>query len=95
MTMTLPAQVRVPAGVAFQQVGDEVVLLHLKTGVYWGLNPTGALIWEGIVQHGKVARILAHLRERYDAPEEQLVSTVGALLTQLSEEGLVVLDPAN
>lgn len=92
--MALPVSVRANSDVVSQQVGDEVVLLNLKTGVYWGLNPTGATIWGEIVEHGDVRRILERLREQYEATDDQLVTAISELLTHLSKEGLVVLDDA-
>jgi hypothetical protein len=44
--MALPGWVRASDDVVSQLLGDEMVLLNLKTGVYWGLNRTGdAIQW--------------------------------------------------
>ena len=32
----------------FSKVGDEAVILHLVNATYYGLDPTGVLIWEGL-----------------------------------------------
>ena len=90
--MVLPASVRVSDEVVSQLLGEEMILLNLKMGVYWGLNRTGAVIWQEIVRHGDVRKILTALRERYDAPEEQIASAVENLLAQLLKERLVVTD---
>lgn len=90
--MNVPASVRVNVDVVSQQLGDEVILLNLKTGVYWGLNRTGAAIWQEIEDHGDVQRILATLQDRYDASEQRIVSLVRELLAQLLKEGLLVIN---
>ncbi|MBI4564964.1 MAG: PqqD family protein [Planctomycetes bacterium] len=35
--------------VTYQEVGDEVVVLDLKSGRYFGLNRTAGFIWIGLV----------------------------------------------
>ena len=42
---TLTAEVRANDEVLFQELHGEGVLLNLKTGVYFGLDPVGARIW--------------------------------------------------
>lgn len=92
--MRLPASVRSAKDVVSQQVGDEAILLNLKTGVYWGLNSTGAVIWQQMQRTSSVARIIAALQDEFDAPEGELRAAFGSLLAELSREGLVVLDDA-
>jgi hypothetical protein len=90
--MNPPSSVRVHIDVVSQQLGDEVVLLNLKTGVYWGLNKTGAAFWQEIEKDGDVQRVLAALQERYDASEPQIAQAVRELVAQLLKEGLLVVD---
>jgi hypothetical protein len=78
--------------VVFQKLGDESVLLNLRTGVYWGLNPTGALIWDEIVRHGDLARAVATLQENFEGSPAEMRATVQSLIGDLSREGLVVED---
>lgn len=93
--MNLPVSVRVSGEVLSQRLGDEVVLLNLQTGVYWGLNRTGAAVWQELENHGDVQRMLAALQQRYDASEKQIVSAARELLAQLLKEGLLVIDGPN
>lgn len=90
--MNRPLHVRASPDVVYQKIGDEAVLLNLRTGVYWGLNRTGAVIWEGITKHGDVPRIVTALQREFAGTEEQMASAVHSLLDELSREGLVVLD---
>ena len=86
------AAVRICAEVVSQHVGDELIILNLQTGIYWGLNETGAAIWDQIAHHGDVRKSIRALRGRYDASEEQLTKAVEGLIAQLMKEGLVVND---
>lgn len=87
-------RVRAHPDVVFQKLGDESVLLNLRTGVYWGLNPTGAVIWDEIVRHGDPARTAEALRAKFAGEPSQMNSSVQQLLQSLSREGLVIVDEA-
>ena len=91
----LLASVRVHSDVVSQTLGEEVVLLNLKTGVYWGLNRSGAVIWSELAKHGDVQKTLGVLRDRYEASEEQLSSALEMLLAQLLKEGLLIPDDSS
>ena len=58
--------------VVFRELGDEAVLLNLRTGTYFGLDPVGANIWRLIVQHGSLARVLEAMLEEYEAEPQTL-----------------------
>lgn len=92
--MGLPSIVRAAKDVVSQQVGEEAILLNLKTGVYWSLNSSGAAVWQQMQKTASVPRIIAALQAEFDASEAELRAAVGALLAELSREGLVVLDDA-
>jgi hypothetical protein len=34
-----------------EQFGDDLVVLHLGTGQYFGFNTSAALIWKGLINH--------------------------------------------
>jgi hypothetical protein len=94
--MSRGVTVRAHPDVVFQKLGDEAVLLNLRTGVYWGLNPTGAKVWDHIVKHGvkrdEVGAVVAALRQEFAGSDAEMGATVQSLLEELSREGLVVLD---
>ncbi|MCZ3364275.1 MULTISPECIES: PqqD family protein [Methanobacterium] len=71
-------------------VEDEVVILGLKDGVYYGLNPVGAFIWNNINQEPKtMAEIRDAVLEEYDVSEEVCEKDLMELLTELSDKGLI------
>lgn len=81
---------RVSPDVVAQDLGDGLVLLNLRTGIYWGLNSTGAAIWRGIENHDGVEKICRQLRAEFDGSEEEFVSAVHALLSELAAQELIV-----
>ena len=73
-------------------VEDEVVILGLKDGVYYGLNPVGAFIWNLIQKPKTVAELRDAVLEEYDVSEEVCNSDLQELITELSDKGLVEVE---
>lgn len=72
---------------------EEVVILEMKSGVYFGLGSVGARIWELLREPGTAHEIQARLVAEYDVnPETGLQDTL-ALLEELRCAELVkILD---
>ena len=63
---------------------DEVVILSLKTGEYYGLDPVGAEIWSFVQQPRKVAEVRDGLLSRYDGvTPEDCTAQVLSLLEEM------------
>ena len=75
-------------------VEDEVVILGLKDGVYYGLNPVGAFIWSLIQKPKTVAEIRDAVLEEYDVKKEVCENDLMELLTELSDKGLIEVEDA-
>ena len=71
------------------ELDQEAAILDMKTGVYYGLDPVGARIWELIQQPQTVAEIVAQLLDEYDVDQEQVTTDVIMLLSQLQERELI------
>ncbi len=80
---------RIPANVAVQKVADEMVILDLDSGRYYGLDEVGARIVEILQEHGTTEAVLAALEAEYDASRETLQADLKTLLKRLEENGLV------
>jgi len=70
-------------------LGKETVLLHLKTGAYYGLNAVGARIWNLIQEPRTVSEVRDAIVGEYDVEPERCERDVLALLKRLTREGLV------
>ena len=74
------------------RVDNEAALLNLKTGVYYGLDPMGAYIWELIKQPVRVGELEATLQEDYENIDAEIVANdLRVFLEQMLEAGLVEL----
>jgi hypothetical protein len=68
---------------------DEVAIVHVKAGVYYGLDPVGARIWELLETPRSVRAIRDTLLAEYQVDPERCESDLLTLLTALREAGLV------
>ncbi|NJM71420.1 MAG: PqqD family protein [Scytonema sp. RU_4_4] len=70
-------------------LGGEVVILNLKSGVYHGLNEVGAKIWNFIQQPKAVKDIKQKLLEEYEVESEVCIGDILALLEELKAVELI------
>jgi hypothetical protein len=70
-------------------LGDEVVILNLTNGVYYGLGPIGARIWDLIQEPKAVNEIQDALLDEYEVDIERCERDLLALLEELVAENLV------
>ena len=73
----------------FSKLADEIVLLSLNEGIYYGLNPVGADIWELIQAPMSVEAIRDQIVVKYDVDAERCEREILALLHELQQHGLV------
>ena len=68
---------------------DEVAIVHVKAGVYYGLDPIGARVWELIRTPRSVRAIRDALLAEYQVETERCETDLIALLLTLREAELV------
>ena len=68
---------------------NEVAIVHVTAGVYYGLDPVGARIWELIKTPRSVRSIRDALLAEYEVEPDRCESDLLALLRDLREVGLV------
>ncbi len=73
----------------FSKLDDEIVILALKDGIYYGLNPVGARIWEFIQEPRRIEELRDALLKEYDVPPEQCERESIALICDLQKHGLI------
>lgn len=67
----------------------EAVILNLSSGVYFGLDPVGARVWELLQERRTVGDICATMRGEFDVEPERCERELMDLLEQMRTEGLV------
>ncbi len=70
----------------------ETILLHMTSGLYYGLNDVGVKIWTLIQTPKTVADLRQTLLNDYDVTSEDCDRELKELLTSLSEAELISLE---
>lgn len=87
--MNLRDSVVIPKHVMARQVGQETVILDLRTGVYFGLDEVGAQIWQLMADGKTLQAICDELLARYDTTRGQAEADVLRLSDELHRSGLI------
>ena len=73
--------------------GGEVVIMHVKNGLYYALDATGAAIWSAIESPKSIADICSNLGQKFNVSKHQCLADVEEFLTAIQKEGLVQITP--
>ncbi|MGH7770354.1 MAG: PqqD family peptide modification chaperone [Candidatus Binatia bacterium] len=67
----------------------EAVILNLKSGVYFGLDPVGGRVWSLIQEPKTVGAVVEALLQEYDVESSRCEADVLALLEELANRALL------
>lgn len=70
---------------------DEEVILHLESGVYYGLNAVGAALWAHVQSPTSVRAVCDRLQATFDVERDRLEQDVLRVLREMHDEDLVRL----
>lgn len=76
------------------KLGSEVVILNLNSGVYYGLDPVGARIWELLQNAQPLTAIRDQIVREFDVEPQRCEQDLVDLLKQMESEGLIKVNPA-
>ena len=73
----------------YSEIKEEGVILSLRNGKYYGVNPVGVTIWQAIQSPATLTQIQAAVTREYDVDEETCRREVLTFLEQMVNEELV------
>jgi hypothetical protein len=79
-------------GLAWQQVGDESVVLDLQSSVYYSGNPSGTVLWQRLVDGATIEQLVDALTGGFEVTPEQARGDVLDFLDELRAGGLLLAD---
>lgn len=88
---TLASRVRVNENVLIQELQGEAVLLHLDSGIYFGLDPVGTRMWQLIAEHERLADVAGAIAAEFEVSDDQCAMDLLALVGKLENQGLVTI----
>lgn len=72
-----------------RDLGDEFVLVNLRTNRIFALNPTGARFWQLLVEGNSREEIEATLLREYDLSKAALAVEIDRIVGEFEREGIV------
>jgi len=79
--------------VMFRIIGEEAVILNLKTELYLGLDPVGTRIWTVLNGAPSIQAAYESLLTEYAVEPERLRQDLDELLDKLLEQRLIEIAP--
>jgi hypothetical protein len=72
-------------GIVSSKLKDEVVMLDIEQGKYFGLDPVGAKIWEIIEEPSSIECIIENILAEYNVDEDVCKRDVQEFLIKMNE----------
>ena len=73
------------------EVDDEVVILDTGAGLYYGLEPVGARIWQLIREPIELASLVRIIVKEFEVDERRCEQDSITFLAQLRDKGLITV----
>lgn len=74
------------------KMDNEVVMMNIEKGNYYGLNRVGSEIWEKLAEPLTFGELCSMLLQEFEVAKEQCEKEVAAYLGKLVNEGLILVD---
>jgi hypothetical protein len=71
------------------QIGDEIVMLDVDSGFYFGLNSVGSIIWTYLKEPVSHLELIEKLLEQFEIDRDTCEKETEAFLLQLLEKNIV------
>lgn len=87
--IALDSRVSVTGDVVCRDLEGEAVLLNLRTGVYFSLDPIGTRIWHLLEGRPRLREVLAALVTEYEVTDARGAADLVRLVAEMEKRGLV------
>jgi coenzyme PQQ synthesis protein D (PqqD) len=88
-TISKTSTITAAPGQVSSTVEGEAVILNMETGVYYGLNPVGAWVWDAVQTPRTVSSLIDGLIAEFEVEADQAQQDLTALLEDLAAASLV------
>jgi hypothetical protein len=73
----------------------EAAILNIESGIYYGLDPIGAKIWNILQNPCSISDLINSITKEYDVEEERCKTDIFELVNDLIDNGLVKVNALN
>jgi hypothetical protein len=74
---------------SWRQVGDEIIVLDLRSNAYLSINHSGTALWDMLVDGSTPTTMTTRLVAAYGVDEERARKDVEEFVTMLADRGLL------
>ncbi|MDR2037957.1 MAG: lasso peptide biosynthesis PqqD family chaperone [Bacteroidales bacterium] len=75
----------------FSRIDEEVVMMSIETGEYYGLNPVATRIWELLENPLTFDTLIDALLQEFDIDRDTCCEEVESFLKKLQEKRLIIV----
>lgn len=93
-TLSTSSKVKATPEQVSSELGTEVVILHIKNGVYYGLDEVGVLIWKKLQDGCSVSEIVSSVMKEFAVDVKTCEQDVLRILSEMVDAQLVSVEPA-
>jgi len=83
------SSIRIDPHVIARRIGDETIIVHLKTNRIYVLNVTASRFWELLTKGWSLARIRETLVREFEVSEDEVTQDIDRILRDLAKEKLI------
>jgi coenzyme PQQ synthesis protein D (PqqD) len=94
MAVSFSKRLSASPDVLFRLLGEEGVLVNLKTGLYLGLNAVGTRMWSALGSASSIQAAYDELLQEYEVEPAQLRADLEEFIDQLLGQKLIETGPA-
>ncbi len=80
-----------PDKIVWREVGDEIVILDLRTSLYWTLNGSATVLWSSLIDGATTSEMVQRLVDEFDVEVQKATHDVDTFIASCQEQDL---DPA-
>lgn len=91
--LTLSSKIQQDKGLVCSTINDEVVMLSIELGKYFGLDRVGSLIWESISAPTLVSDVVLQMSDMFDTGHQTCEKDVIEFLEDMIEKKIVRIVP--
>ncbi|HEY4785221.1 MAG TPA: lasso peptide biosynthesis PqqD family chaperone [Bacteroidales bacterium] len=87
--ITLQTTVRRNTNMVTSKIDDEIVMMSVENGEYYGLDPVGSRIWELIEKPIQIADLITTLMDEFEVERENCERDTFEFLKELNTKRLL------
>jgi hypothetical protein len=88
-SVSLDTRVRQHPDQVAAEADGEVLMMHIESGNYFGLNEVGSFIWNQLEEPRSIAELCAAIQGEFDVDEERCRADAIAFVQGMIDDGLM------